>query len=682
MTLEATMRLEIDHLQSQLAKARGEVRRFKDHAQRESAGLGKAMFGGIGGAVSGLVPAMGLGALAAGAKNFIGHMDDVADAALRLNESTEAIQRVEYASKLLASLDINQVASHFEKLERALGDVENVRAAESMARLGLSAGQLSRMSLEEKMLALADAYQTARGSGTRFNDALNLMGKSVGQLLPMLAQGSEGIRGLLEAADKDVVVPGVAVQRMAELNDKADSFMMRLTAGGGAIIGMLGSIGEMIGGASFEDAFANNDGGLEESQRQAARDKQAAEREAMAEAAAAEESAKAQLKIDEERAKQQERVKELQEQARKARIDSLPPEERLVELLNLQDEKLQDMHMNGGQFFAATVDGLQQLADAQQKAGRFDLAAKTLESLKDVISLQKEAEQLQSQMRQSDAQAAKELADQARDRAQRLNSAKQQTADAGMEDPERLNAARARLQEINREIEAGREAGRDTLELELQREEVQQRILGLTKSLNQEAEQLRKEQADQARNLADYKAELEILREQAAGHDKKVQALKEEREIQQEIRRIKEQTGVEDAEARKMAEETMALKKRIAEDRDGSGRTTGGRRRIDASIEGGGADAARERAQKRIDDARARVNGGFASNLDEFKNNQKTRLRDTFKTPGLDAMKDKALGDKAVANKAKEDGSKNPNASLEDRLATIEEVLREGLDVG
>ncbi|MFK5283524.1 hypothetical protein ACI3PL_28515, partial [Lacticaseibacillus paracasei] len=81
----------------------------------------------------------------------------ISDLTLKLNESADALQKVDYAAKLAGAGGVDQVGDSMIKLERALGDVENVKAAEALEHLGLTAEALASMSLDQKILALSDA---------------------------------------------------------------------------------------------------------------------------------------------------------------------------------------------------------------------------------------------------------------------------------------------------------------------------------------------------------------------------------------------------------------------------------------------------------------------------------------------------------------------------------------------
>lgn len=224
-TLEATMRLEISQLQSSLAKADASVAKFKANCKKEGSGLGNALFGGLKGGLGAMLPAMGITALAAGFKAATDSMDDLADTALRLGESTEMIQRVTHASEILAGVDAEGLTKSFLRLEKSLGDLDNEGATKALADLGITAESLAAAPLDEKILMMAEAFQKARATGTGYNDILDLLGKSAGDLIPMFMQTREAITGMFDDAH---IVPDEEVQRLAALNDQIDGYINNL----------------------------------------------------------------------------------------------------------------------------------------------------------------------------------------------------------------------------------------------------------------------------------------------------------------------------------------------------------------------------------------------------------------------------------------------------------------------
>lgn len=500
---------------------------------------------------------LGVGAAGAAVKQTLTHYDDLADAALRLGESTEMIQKVEYASKQLASVDMNGLVASFLKLEKALGETgtEAEPALEALARLGITQRSLSAMTLDQKVLAMSTAFQQARADGTGYNDILDLLGKSAGNLIPMFTASRESIEELFGQAP---VLADSAVQQMAALNDRVDGFVDRTRAGFGALISLGGSLASMMGGASFTEAFGTSDDQASAAaQRERDRESAAAgrERRTAEEAAAkeAEESAKAADAAAKEKEKTLARVKAIQDNILKIELQRLTPAERLVRLAEIQKQKIEEMRNQGGLFFEATVEGMQKFAEAQAAKGSNGVE-QTLERLQEIMRLQQEMEGLQSGMRQSAVD----------------------TSEAAAE------AAAAK-----------------------EKEQAKEREKALEEAISAEKE--RQQKLEASRDLA---LEMAILQAKAKGQGDVAKQLEREQAIRQRMQSIMSRTGMGEDEARIAAARMQALQEQAdAREEQDSGRTEQGRyddegRRADGrrQIRGysrtrqGGAEEARGRA--------------------------------------------------------------------------------------
>lgn len=354
-SLEASLRLDIAQYQEQLAKARGEAKKFRDQLKRDSGqggGIG-AILGGAGNQLQSLLPAVGVAAIVSGTRAILNEMDDLADASLRLGESTETLQRVQYASQILAGVDLDGVTGSFLKLEKALGDVENAAASKALERYGVSAESLTRLPLDEKMIVLAEAFQKARADGTGYNDLLALLGKSAGDLIPLLEQSGETLRKTFDGAS---VIDDAQVQRMAEMNDQLDSFVYRVKAGAGATVGFYTGLEKMVellaAGESnvFDKAFSSPDYDPAKDPQKKRDDKAKALADAKAKAAAeaaaetaVTEALKAQLKAKQDLNKLLDAEAQLSEKRMQDYLSILPPNLKRLELtrmiMDLENQK-------------------------------------------------------------------------------------------------------------------------------------------------------------------------------------------------------------------------------------------------------------------------------------------------------------------------------------------------------
>ncbi|MDH4474898.1 MAG: hypothetical protein QE274_00365 [Verrucomicrobiaceae bacterium] len=311
---------------------------------KKAGGVFSGAFGAMG---SGLLAGIGVGAI----KQSLNAFDDLADTSLRLNESVEVLQRVGFAAEILAGVDLEGLTSQFLRLEKSLGEVGNEKASAALANLGISAESLARLPLDEKILVLSKAFQQARESGTGYNDLLALMGKSAGQLIPLLSTSAEEIRNLMDSA---VTMNAGGVASLAALNDRVDSFVMNTKAGLGAVLQIISQTADvaelMFKGKGFvesvNEAMPNEDAGEEDRKRK--RETAAAAQEA---ARAAELEAGAREKAMEAAARKEQAMEgvtaRLREQYGQAQFDALQSnadlEGQIANLKQLQTTRAEEL---------------------------------------------------------------------------------------------------------------------------------------------------------------------------------------------------------------------------------------------------------------------------------------------------------------------------------------------------
>lgn len=148
-----------------------------------------------------LVAAGGLAVLARQVAQTGANAQDASD---RLGVSVETVQELGYAAKLSGT--------SFESLQQGLA---------FMARKGVK-------NLDQGLADLADRIAALPPGGERAAAAMEMLGRGGVELVPLLAEGSEGIARLRrEAQDMGLVVDGVAVRRLAKLDDGFDRLTER-----------------------------------------------------------------------------------------------------------------------------------------------------------------------------------------------------------------------------------------------------------------------------------------------------------------------------------------------------------------------------------------------------------------------------------------------------------------------
>jgi hypothetical protein len=246
-----------------------------------------------------------------------------------------------------------------------------------------------------------------------------------------------------------------------------------------------------------------------------------------------------------------------------------------------------------------------------------------------------------------------------------FRNARDETSNEGKTSQEKLDAAKDKIAEIDKQISAtsGQVGGEEiTYKLQTEREKVMRSILQISKEIVAEQDAANAEAADEAKKVAEIRAgyqanldlldlELAILNAQASGHDKKAQQLEHQRDVQAETARIVEATGLAYDDAAKKAEQLVTAKEKA------DGRKDGGRSKIQGySQDQGDAGDARSRASQRVDDSRARSEEAVARTMG-MGGMSASKLTPRggeigAKTPATDAPK--AGGDSEVASVIKE----------------------------
>jgi hypothetical protein len=207
-------------LQAGAAKAQVILAGFATKARST---LGKAMSADVVGGFGQLTAAVGS---VAGLRELLNSFDRFDDLSIQLNMSVESLQRLGLAAKLSGS-DVETLAKGMSKLTRSLAEAESSeKTGEALRELGISASQLRRLSVEEQVVALSDAFITARARGEGFAEVFDLMGRNGAELIPLLMQGREQLEALADAP----VLSKDQVQRLSDFNDKLDEGLAKMKA--------------------------------------------------------------------------------------------------------------------------------------------------------------------------------------------------------------------------------------------------------------------------------------------------------------------------------------------------------------------------------------------------------------------------------------------------------------------
>lgn len=157
------------------------------------AAIGKGLLAG-GGIAAGLF---------AGFNRISQSITEIANESAALGLTTEQFTRLKFAAER-AGLDMAAMSGAVSNLHRSLiqaGQGED-RAVKALGALNLNAQQLLQLPVEERFSMIAEALSKVGSSADRTDIAMNLFGKSAGDLVGLLAQGGEAFNATLAEADK------------------------------------------------------------------------------------------------------------------------------------------------------------------------------------------------------------------------------------------------------------------------------------------------------------------------------------------------------------------------------------------------------------------------------------------------------------------------------------------------
>ena len=160
-------------------------------------------------------------ALGAAVVSYAKAGDEVQKMALRTGFATEALSELKHAADLsgtsLSSLEKASKTLSGAILDAGFGLETYVRAFD---KIGLTYERLKPLSPEKQFLAVMEALAGVTDQSERAALAADLFGRAGTQLLPMLADGAEGLAEMRqEAHDLGIVFDQVAADKAAALTD-------------------------------------------------------------------------------------------------------------------------------------------------------------------------------------------------------------------------------------------------------------------------------------------------------------------------------------------------------------------------------------------------------------------------------------------------------------------------------
>lgn len=148
-------------------------------------------------------PALAVLAVGRFALGAVQAADALGDAADRADISVESFSKLKYVAEQ-SDIEFGELTASIRKYQVGLGAAARGGGPmlETLARLNLSARELSKLSVEDQLARIADRFRDAVPSVDRAKVATDLFGKSGTALIPLLNRGAAGVKELSERADE------------------------------------------------------------------------------------------------------------------------------------------------------------------------------------------------------------------------------------------------------------------------------------------------------------------------------------------------------------------------------------------------------------------------------------------------------------------------------------------------
>lgn len=195
---------------------------------------------------------LSVAALALFTKQAFAAADATATAAERAGIAVESFSRLQFAAGQ-ADVEMAALTTGIQRFQISLSkaDDESKQAIATLSRFGLEAESLRRLSIEDQLAEVADAFSRISDPADRTRVAVELFGKSAGpQLVPLLAQGRAGIAEVTKAADDlGITMSSTTAAGIDQADQAIKTFLATLQ---GAAQKSLGSLSIAVLGAPNE----------------------------------------------------------------------------------------------------------------------------------------------------------------------------------------------------------------------------------------------------------------------------------------------------------------------------------------------------------------------------------------------------------------------------------------------
>lgn len=213
----------VGRLQTDMQKAVGIVDRGAAGMKR-AASLASSALAGLG---AGLIGGLSVGALSSVIKSVADYGDHLNDLSKSTGATVEQLSFLDFAAKKSGS-SLDGLTSGIARMQKNLIEVSQgggKQAAAAFNALGISASTLTRTDLVGQLSAIADGLAKIQNPTQRAATAQVLLGKSYRDFLPLLSEGSAGVK---ELAARFIELGGVVTKAQAEKFDALNDSIVDL----------------------------------------------------------------------------------------------------------------------------------------------------------------------------------------------------------------------------------------------------------------------------------------------------------------------------------------------------------------------------------------------------------------------------------------------------------------------
>jgi hypothetical protein len=155
--------------------------------------------------------------LVSGIKGLVSDMDELGKTATRLRLPVGEVQTLQIAAKTAGS-DINSIVRSMERAQVAATEAGRgvERYVNEFEALNINANEFNKLDHQGRLRVIAEAYSNASDKGEAYTSLTRIMGRSVGELLPLLEKGAAGIDDISNSISK---LDDADVRAIEEMND-------------------------------------------------------------------------------------------------------------------------------------------------------------------------------------------------------------------------------------------------------------------------------------------------------------------------------------------------------------------------------------------------------------------------------------------------------------------------------